>query len=98
MTETAAGAVEVVSKGGISMHSGKKIGESSFKRISDWSRGDVPCAIFCTISGCLEFISGTYVWIPAAPNKGGIVTICKAGSQGLLKFRDLCAKGSSPFC
>ena len=45
--------VSSLSKGGVSLHSGKKIGESAYKGVSDWSRGDLPCTIFCTISGCL---------------------------------------------
>jgi hypothetical protein len=98
LTETAIGSAELVSKGGVVIHSGKKIGESVFKGFSDWGRGDVTCALFCTVSGCLELVSGIYVWIPAVPNKGGVVTVCKAGSQGLLKFRDLCVKGHNSFC
>jgi len=34
-TETATGATELISKSGGSIHSGKKIGESAFKRVSD---------------------------------------------------------------
>ena len=39
-TETA----DLISRGGVSVHSGKKLGESAFKGLSDWGRGDVPCA------------------------------------------------------
>lgn len=90
---------ETLSKGTISLHSGRKVGESAFKTVSDASRGDYVCAGFCTAAGCLECIAGVYIWIPGAPYKGQIVTGLKAGSQGLLKFRDMCASaGPNSFC
>ena len=89
---------EVVTKGSVSCHSGARLGEVIFKGYSDLTRGDVPCSIFCGASGCFEFVSGIYVWIPFAPHKGIIVAFCKSTSIGLTRFRDLCAKGHTKFC
>ena len=93
-----AGGVEAASKGGVLYHSGSRIGEVTFKGFSDWSRGDLPCTIFCCTSGVLELISGVYVWVPFAPQKFLVLSVCKSTSIGLTKFRDLCAAGHTKFC
>ena len=92
------GQIEGVTKGGVSYHSGSRIGELTFKGLSDWSRGDIPCTFFCFTSGFLELISGVYVWVPFAPKKIFVLSVCKSTSLGLTKFRDLCAAGHTKFC
>ena len=92
------GGIQDATKSGVLCHSGWRIGEVTFKGFSDWSRGDLPCTIFCCTSGVLELISGVYVWVPFAPQKFIVSSVCKSTSLGLTRFRDLCAEGHLKFC
>lgn len=90
--------VQDLGKGGVAIHSGKRIAVGSFKAGKDFARGDSLCATLCCVSVGCETLCTVLVWVPF-PGKILTVSSLKTISTGCQKFRDLCAADpSSPFC
>ena len=91
------GAIDTA-KGAVTTHSGSRVGNSVFKGVKDYSRGDYVCTTLCAVSGCCETAAGILVWTPI-PGKIIIVSGLKGISYGCMKVRDLCAMDpSNPLC
>ena len=85
-------------KGSVTAHSGKRVGNSGFKGVKDYAKGDVLCTGLCAVSGTCEVISGVIVWVPV-PGKIACVSALKAVSYGCMTIRDLCnADPNNPLC
>jgi hypothetical protein len=87
-----------VTKGALTIDSGRRAGADTFKASKDFARGDVMCGTLRCVSIRCEVVSGVLVWCPI-PGKIVTVSALKATSVGCQKFRDLCALDpSSPLC
>ena len=85
-------------KGSVTAHSGKRLGNSVLKDVKDYTKGDVLCTVLCAVSGTCEVIAGVIIWVPVS---GKIVCVSglKAISYGCMSIRDLCnAEPGNPLC
>ena len=86
-----------ITKGVITIDSGKRAWAGTSKASKDFARGDTVCAGLCCAIKC-ELLSGILVWYSVL-GKIAAVSALKATSRGCQKFRDLCAnRPSSPLC
>ena len=87
-----------ITKGVITIDSGKRAGAGTFKASKDFARGDTVCAGLCCVSIKCELLSGILVWYSVL-GKIAAVSALKATSLVCQNFCDLCAnRPSSPLC
>ena len=78
----------------------RAIGTTTFKAVSDASRGDVVCTGLCLVATTCEGLAILAANVPAIPGRRRIYIISKSTSIGLMRFRNLCrnAKGQIGPC
>ena len=81
-------------------HNGLTFGETAFKGISDYFRGDKVCTGLCVLACTSDAIGFCYCTMPWLPGRLTVYTVTKGVSTACVKFRDKCAAsgGTLPGC
>jgi len=91
--------IDQMSRGAVTIESGRAIGSTAFKAAEDIARNDKICAGACLVATVCEVVAGSSAMIKY-PGAMKVYFVAKTISVGCIRFRTLCrnAKGEISPC